>query len=263
MSKKSEDKVKESKTLKKSTNGSKKIEKEKKDTSIKADKKKELKSKKSISKIKKVSSVLDSKKKKLVVEVIKPVKSEVKEKLVVIKDDKEADKKKLVVEVIKPVKSEVKEKLVVIKDDKEADKKKQIIINELKEKKSLITDETKSVLQIPKSVKWKKIDNLLVEASKNEQIKKGKIETVNLIPHAVVLISKGNIKKNRKGRGFSLSELNVIGLHRKQAQKLGLSIDIRRSTGLLENVKLLKKWLAPSLEVKTGTKSKSVSTISN
>ena len=233
MSKKSEDKVKESKTLKKSTNGSKKIEKEKKDTSIKADKKKELKSKKSISKIKKVSSVLDSK------------------------------KKKLVVEVIKPVKSEVKEKLVVIKDDKEADKKKQIIINELKEKKSLITDETKSVLQIPKSVKWKKIDNLLVEASKNEQIKKGKIETVNLIPHAVVLISKGNIKKNRKGRGFSLSELNVIGLHRKQAQKLGLSIDIRRSTGLLENVKLLKKWLAPSLEVKTGTKSKSVSTISN
>jgi len=233
LSKKSEDKVKESKTLKKSTNGSKKIEKEKKDTSIKADKKKELKSKKSISKIKKVSSVLDSK------------------------------KKKLVVEVIKPVKSEVKEKLVVIKDDKEADKKKQIIINELKEKKSLITDETKSVLQIPKSVKWKKIDNLLVEASKNEQIKKGKIETVNLIPHAVVLISKGNIKKNRKGRGFSLSELNVIGLHRKQAQKLGLSIDIRRSTGLLENVKLLKKWLAPSLEVKTGTKSKSVSTISN
>ena len=233
MSKKSEDKVKESKTLKKSTNGSKKIEKEKKDTSIKADKKKELKSKKSISKIKKVSSVLDSK------------------------------KKKLVVEVIKPVKSEVKEKLVVIKDDKEAEKKKQIIINELKEKKSLITDETKSVLQIPKSVKWKKIDNLLVEASKNEQIKKGKIETVNLIPHAVVLISKGNIKKNRKGRGFSLSELNVIGLHRKQAQKLGLSIDIRRSTGLLENVKLLKKWLAPSLEVKTGTKSKSVSTISN
>ena len=233
MSKKSEDKVKESKTLKKSTNGSKKIEKEKKDTSIKADKKKELKSKKSISKIKKVSSVLDSK------------------------------KKKLVVEVIKPVKSEVKEKLVVIKDDKEAEKKKQIIINELKEKKSLITDETKSVLQIPKSVKWKKIDNLLVEASKNEQIKKGKIETVNLIPHAIVLISKGNIKKNRKGRGFSLSELNVIGLHRKQAQKLGLSIDIRRSTGLLENVKLLKKWLAPSLEVKTGTKSKSVSTISN
>ena len=225
MSNKSEDKLDESKTLKKSTKGAKKIEKEKKGTSIITDEK-EVKSKKNISKIKtNDSSVTDNK------------------------------KKKQAVEVIKPVKSEVKEKLVVIKGDKEAEKKKQITTNELKEKKS--------ILQIPKSIKKEKIDNLLEESSKNEKIKRGKIETVNSIPHAVVLISKGNIKRNRKGRGFSLSELKVIGLDRTKAQKLGLSVDIRRSTGLLENVKLLKKWLAPSLEVITRTKSKSASSISN
>ena len=49
--------------------------------------------------------------------------------------------------------------------------------------------------------------------------------------------------KSRKGKGFSRGELKEVGLSLKQALKLGIQIDPRRSTKHGENVKTLKTHL--------------------
>jgi len=51
-------------------------------------------------------------------------------------------------------------------------------------------------------------------------------------------------RKPRKGRGFSRGELKEVGLSLKQALKLGIQIDPRRSTKQGENVKTLKTYLS-------------------
>ena len=50
--------------------------------------------------------------------------------------------------------------------------------------------------------------------------------------------------KSRKGKGFSRGELKEVGLSLKQALKLGIQIDPRRSTKHGENVKTLKTYLS-------------------
>ena len=51
-------------------------------------------------------------------------------------------------------------------------------------------------------------------------------------------------RKSRKGKGFSRGELKEVGLSVKQALKLGIQIDPRRSTKHGENVKTLKTYLS-------------------
>jgi large subunit ribosomal protein L13e len=50
-------------------------------------------------------------------------------------------------------------------------------------------------------------------------------------------------RKTRKGRGYSRWELEEVGLSLRQALKLGIQIDVRRSSKHNENVKTLKKYL--------------------
>jgi len=51
-------------------------------------------------------------------------------------------------------------------------------------------------------------------------------------------------RKSRKGKGFSRGELKEVGLSLKQALKLGIQIDARRSSKHGENVKTLKTYLS-------------------
>ena len=54
-------------------------------------------------------------------------------------------------------------------------------------------------------------------------------------------------KKLRKGKGFSRGELKKVGFSSKQALKLGIQIDRRRSTTHDQNVKTLKAHLSKEM----------------
>jgi large subunit ribosomal protein L13e len=60
-----------------------------------------------------------------------------------------------------------------------------------------------------------------------------------------IVISKG---KKRKGRGFSLEELKLVGISLNEAKKLKIYIDKRRRSVYEENVELLKKLKKSELE---------------
>jgi len=60
-------------------------------------------------------------------------------------------------------------------------------------------------------------------------------------------------RKVRKGKGFSRGELKAVNLSVKEARKLGIPVDERRSTIHDENVKTLKTFLAEIQRVKVET----------
>jgi large subunit ribosomal protein L13e len=63
-------------------------------------------------------------------------------------------------------------------------------------------------------------------------------------PTPIAKISTWELKGQfRSGRGFSIHELKEAGISLGMAKKLGLYVDIRRSTKMEENVSTLKSWL--------------------
>jgi len=58
------------------------------------------------------------------------------------------------------------------------------------------------------------------------------------------------IMGSRKGKGFSREELKEVGLSFRQALKLGIPIDSRRSTKHKENIEMLKTY-ARELKLET------------
>ena len=57
-------------------------------------------------------------------------------------------------------------------------------------------------------------------------------------------------RKVRTGRGFSREELREVNLSIKDALKIGIPVDIRRSTKHDENIEILKSFLTESLKAK-------------
>jgi len=51
-------------------------------------------------------------------------------------------------------------------------------------------------------------------------------------------------EKVRTGRGFSLGELAEVGLNVGEARRLGVPVDLNRSTAYPENVERLQAWVA-------------------
>jgi len=67
-------------------------------------------------------------------------------------------------------------------------------------------------------------------------------------------------RRIRMGRGFSRGELREVNLSVKEALKLGIPVDVRRSTKHDENVEALKSYLAEVLPTKKSPRtSKTVS----
>jgi len=64
---------------------------------------------------------------------------------------------------------------------------------------------------------------------------------------------KAIVKRKRRirvGKGFSRDELKAVGLSVKQALKMGIPVDVRRSTMHEENVGALKSFLAETMKGK-------------
>ena len=64
---------------------------------------------------------------------------------------------------------------------------------------------------------------------------------------------KAIVKRKRRirvGKGFSRDELKAVGLSVKQALKMGIPVDVRRSTMHEENVETLKSFLAETMKGK-------------
>jgi large subunit ribosomal protein L13e len=49
--------------------------------------------------------------------------------------------------------------------------------------------------------------------------------------------------KTKIGKGFSIGEINALGLTVKEARLLGIRVDTRRKTTHEENINLLRAWL--------------------
>ncbi|MBM3898437.1 MAG: 50S ribosomal protein L13e [Thaumarchaeota archaeon] len=63
-------------------------------------------------------------------------------------------------------------------------------------------------------------------------------------PAPVAKISTWELKERfRSGRGFSMQELKEANISLGMARKLGLYVDIKRSTKREENISALKSWL--------------------
>lgn len=62
------------------------------------------------------------------------------------------------------------------------------------------------------------------------------------------VVYKPGTRKRKVGKGFSLGELQAVGLDFKKALKMGLRIDKRRRSIHQENIDLLKELLGNSKE---------------
>lgn len=56
------------------------------------------------------------------------------------------------------------------------------------------------------------------------------------------IVKRGN--KIKTGRGFSIGEIEEVGLNVGEARHLGVPVDQRRSTSHPENVEALNEWVA-------------------
>jgi len=70
-------------------------------------------------------------------------------------------------------------------------------------------------------------------------------------PRPIVKRRHGTVIKTKTGRGFSKKELREAGISLREARKLGLYVDERRSSSRPENVEALKAFLR---ELKQGGK---------
>jgi large subunit ribosomal protein L13e len=52
----------------------------------------------------------------------------------------------------------------------------------------------------------------------------------------------------REGRGFSLAEIQAVGLNAGEARILGIPVDVRRKSSHEENVEILKEYVASAKE---------------
>ena len=55
------------------------------------------------------------------------------------------------------------------------------------------------------------------------------------------IVKRGS--KVKTGRGFSIGEIEEVGLNVGEARHLGVPVDQRRSTSYPENVEALKEWV--------------------
>jgi large subunit ribosomal protein L13e len=69
-------------------------------------------------------------------------------------------------------------------------------------------------------------------------------------PKALVKVTsrRSGAARWREGRGFSIGEIEAVGLNVSQARLLGIPVDKRRGTTWPRNVEALKKWLVDMLE---------------
>ena len=70
------------------------------------------------------------------------------------------------------------------------------------------------------------------------------------------------VKRKRRvriGRGFSRGELREVNLSVKEALKLGIPVDVRRSTRHNENIETLKSFLTKNLQSKKPSNPKKIS----
>lgn len=107
----------------------------------------------------------------------------------------------------------------------------------------------------PKKAKKPKAEKKTVKVVEKKAVKKvEKTTPSSSAPIAIVSRALGPITKFRRGRGFSRSELHTVSLDVGRARKLGLRVDLRRSTELSKNVEALKKWYtAPKVTSKATT----------
>jgi len=78
----------------------------------------------------------------------------------------------------------------------------------------------------------------------NEVIKK----LIPLVKKPSLISRRGVEAGFRRGRGFSVKELEMVGLSVRDAKRLGLRIDPRRRSAHEENVKLLREYLKEILK---------------
>ncbi|MFQ6135358.1 MAG: ribosomal protein L13e [Nitrososphaerales archaeon] len=119
----------------------------------------------------------------------------------------------------------------------------------------------------PKKVKKPKAEKKISKIVKKKTVKKTvkkvekRVEETRPrgpLPMAIVYRTLGSIRKFRRGRGFSRPELHAVGLDGGRARKLGLRVDLRRSTEWSKNVDALKKWFTTPKAAKTVKKATAV-----
>jgi ribosomal protein L13E len=111
----------------------------------------------------------------------------------------------------------------------------------------------------PKKAK-PKAEKKTVKVVEKKAAKKVEKTTPISPPIAIVSRALGPITKFRRGRGFSRSELHTVSLDVGRARKLGLRVDLRRSTELSKNVEALKKWYTAPKVTSKAVKKVSVET---